>query len=87
MLERPIGGICEREWFSRMLKKSTSCVLGPLSCSRTPVYASRSKGPADLPVAWRVSARWCWEGEKEAFLNILQGNWCWESFSHIVQSS
>ncbi|MDX1412263.1 MAG: hypothetical protein R3351_08910, partial [Nitrospirales bacterium] len=33
---------------SRMLKKSASGVLGSLSCSRTPVYAPRAKGPAAL---------------------------------------
>ena len=31
-----------------VLKKAASCVLGPLSCSRTPVYAPRAQGPAAL---------------------------------------
>ena len=33
---------------SRILKMPASGVLGPLSCSRTPVYAVRAKGPAAL---------------------------------------
>ena len=31
-----------------MLKKGASFVLGPLSCSRTPVYATPAKDPAAL---------------------------------------
>ena len=54
-----------------MLKKSASGVLGPLSCSRTAVYAPRAKAPAALldlapPNRLRVGER--------AFLNILISN-------------
>ena len=56
---------------SRMLKKSARGVLGPLSYSRTPVYASRANGPAALPAERRVSARLGWEGKTEAFFNSL----------------
>ena len=33
---------------SRLFKKATSGVLGPLPCSRTEPYAPRAKGPAAL---------------------------------------
>ena len=51
-----------------LLKKSASGVLGPLSCSRTVVYAPRANGPAALldlapPKQLRASER--------AFLNSL----------------
>ncbi|MDX1411653.1 MAG: hypothetical protein R3351_05820 [Nitrospirales bacterium] len=45
-----------------MLKKSASGVLGPLSYSRTAVYAPRAKGPAALlgpaqPERFRIGER------------------------------
>ena len=52
---------------NRMLKKSASGVLGPLSCSRTPLYAPPAKGPAALTVERRVLARRGWEGKKGLF--------------------
>ena len=54
-----------------MLKKAASGVLGPLSCSRTPLDALRTKGPAALAVERRVLERRGWEGKKGGFLNIL----------------
>ena len=54
-----------------MLKKAASYVLGPLSCSRTAVYAPRVKAPAallDLASPKRLRTG------KRAFLNIPNNN-------------
>ena len=59
-----------------MLKKAASGVLGPLSCSRTPLYAPHTKEPAALAVERRVLARRGWEGKEGGFLNILPWSWC-----------